>query len=427
MTSQASIRVFSRCAAFIAALVCLFPEIGFAAILPDRIILHAGSDFTRVIENTTLTQWYDFSPDFKYHPQAQREIERADYCPWESEFCNAFLSRQTRVHFTLRMVPTLRMGALEPLLDELAQAVDRPPQNARLRFENGAVSVVQDALPGRHLDTSAASALISEAIKTSLPQNELILDLPLIEEPALLRAESLATLGIHDLLGTGESNFRGSPKNRIYNIKRALEQFDGVIIAPGEEFSFVDHLGMVDGDHGYLPELVIKHNRTEPEFGGGICQVSSTVFRAAVRSGLKITARRNHAYPVRYYRPFGMDATIYIPKPDLRFLNNTPGPIVMLPEIDGFDLKFRFYGTSDGRVTTVDGPHILASNPDGSMRTTFTQIITDATGAVVSNDAFPSNYKSPSLFPHPGEESVYTTKPKGWSVRQWNEYKKTRP
>lgn len=142
---------------------------------------------------------------------------------------------------------------------------------------------------------------------------------------------------------------------------------------------------------------------------------------------MKITERRNHAYPVRYYKPYGMDATVYIPKPDLEFTNNTPGYVLMQSSIDGYDLTFRFFGTRDGRTVNVDGPHILAWNPDGSMKTVFTQEVNNAEGLKFIRDSFWSNYKSPSLFPHPGQETVYTTKPKDWSEKQWREYKAIHP
>jgi vancomycin resistance protein YoaR len=175
-----------------------------------------------------------------------------------------------------------------------------------------------------------------------------------------------------------------------------------------------------------LPELVIKENKTTPEFGGGICQVSSTLFRAAIYSGLKITERRNHSYPIRYYLPYGMDATIYEPRPDFKFINNTPGPILILSEVVGTELTFRFFGTRDGRSVTVDGPHILERGDDGSMKTIFTQIVKDKNGSEIDRQSFPSNYKSPKLFPHPGEEeTVLTSKPKGWSAKQWRDYQKT--
>lgn len=226
-------------------------------------------------------------------------------------------------------------------------------------------------------------------------------------------------------IAKGTTNFAGSPKNRIYNIKRALEQFQGVTVEPGEEFSFVKHLGPVDGEHGYLPELVIKQNQTIPEFGGGICQVSSTMFRAALYSGMKITARKNHAYAVKYYKPYGLDATIYIPKPDLSFINNTPGKILIWYTIEGSNLTFSIYGVNDGRQVSLDGPHILYTRPDGSMGTNVTQIVKDKTGNTLFTQSFPSTYKSPSLFPHPGQESVLTSKPSGWSKKEWRTYQQT--
>ena len=204
--------------------------------------------------------------------------------------------------------------------------------------------------------------------------------------------------GIETLIGQGKSDFKGSTRSRIHNIKTALTRYDGLLIAPGEEFSFVENLGEVDGEHGYLPELVIKNDKTEPEFGGGICQVSTTAFRAAIYSGLEITARKNHAYPVSYYNPQGMDATIYVPKPDLKFINNTPGYILIQTEIEGTQLTFNFYGTNDGRKVEVDGPHILERNSDGSMKTAFTQKVLDENGKEIINETFSSFYDSPNKY-----------------------------
>ncbi|MEI8096612.1 MAG: VanW family protein, partial [Candidatus Moraniibacteriota bacterium] len=256
------------------------------------------------------------------------------------------------------------------------------------------------------------------AAKISLPTE--------VTAPKLMTSDR-ERLGLKELVGEGRTNFAGSPKNRVYNINRALEQFQNIIIAPNEEFSFVKYLGDVDGEHGYLPELVIKNNETIPEFGGGICQVSSTVFRAAIYSGMKITARRNHAYPVRYYTPYGMDATVYVPKPDLTFINNTPGAVLVQSTVEGSNLTFRFYGTKDGRTVTIDGPHILERGLDGSMKTVFSQEVNNANGENFIRDSFWSNYKSPSLFPHPGQEPNLTTKPKGWSEKEWVAYKKIHP
>jgi vancomycin resistance protein YoaR len=148
------------------------------------------------------------------------------------------------------------------------------------------------------------------------------------------------------------------------------------------------------------------------------------MFRAALYSGLKITERRNHAYAVQYYKPIGMDATVYIPKPDLKFINNTPGYILIQGKIEGTKFIFQFYGTSDHRKTDIDGPHIIERLDNGGLRTILTQKVTDASGALMYQTDFKSKYAPASLFPHPGAEPVFTEKPNDWSEKQWVEYKK---
>src|SRR3989344_3616614 len=173
---------------------------------------------------------------------------------------------------------------------------------------------------------------------------------------AKIATAELNNLGIKELLGRGVSNFKGSPKNRRHNITAGAVSLNGILIAPGEEFSLLKALGPVDAEHGYKPELVIKGDRTIPEFGGGLCQIGTTTFRAALSSGLPITQRRNHSYRVIYYEPAGMDATIYDPAPDFRFLNDTKNYILFTTKIVGDDLIFEFYGTRDGRQVDL-GPN----------------------------------------------------------------------
>ena len=183
-------------------------------------------------------------------------------------------------------------------------------------------------------------------------------------------------------------------------------------------------LGEVDEEHGWRPELVIRNNKTEPEYGGGICQVSTTLFRAAVFSGMKITMRQAHSYPVKYYEPIGFDASVYVPMPDFRFINNTPGHILIQGEMKGSQLIFRIYGTNDGRKVTVEDPRTLEKNEeDGTIKTVFRQTVTDAQGNVFINKEFFSVYDNPKNYPKP-EDIDLTEKPKGWSEKQWKEYKK---
>jgi len=169
----------------------------------------------------------------------------------------------------------------------------------------------------------------------------------------------LEQFGIKEIIGVGKSNFAGSPTNRVLNIKKATyERVNGTLVAPGEEFSMLKNLGPIDGKNGWLPELVIKGNKTTPEYGGGLCQIGTTMFRGAVDSGLQVTERRNHSYRVSYYEPAGTDATIYEPSPDFKFKNDTDKYILINAYIQGTEVVFEMWGTKDGRKVTQTKPRI---------------------------------------------------------------------
>jgi vancomycin resistance protein YoaR len=382
------------------------------------------NDQTKHTDSQQMRDWFSIQTKLNIDTHYRSEIENAKLCPLEFNFCDFILSQKTRSSLKNYSVSILNKEAVQKYIETLDTEISKAPVDAKFTVDENKVSVFSISQDGWQIDTDASVSLIADALTNANQKETLTIELPVIQLKPAVSSSDAEHLGIVELIGEGSTNFAGSPKNRIYNFKRALEQFNGIMVAPNEEFSFVKLLGDVDGEHGYLPELVIKHDKTEPEFGGGICQVSSTVFRAAIYSGLKITARRNHAYPVSYYKPYGMDATIYVPKPDLRFINNTPGHILMQSSIEGTKLTFRFYGTSDGRKTEVDGPHILEHNPDGSMKTIFTQKVTGAQGETLIDDDFRSSYASPSKYPHPGQEPIFTEKPDDWSQSQWSVYKK---
>ncbi len=398
----------------------LFPLSAEAASLPHSLILK--TDIKSVtFSQDDMTSWIAISTTPSLDMSLLSEAENTDWCD-ESSFtsCDLFLSRRTRLHTIVTFQAEIQKESLRDSLAQASKELNMEPLNAVLAVKDNTMTIEQPEQSGFQVDIEQTTQAVLAALVKSDNQAVVVDARGNILEPTT-KSSDIDRLGIKDLIAEGTTNFAGSPKNRIFNINRALKQFQGILIAPGEEFSFVKYLGPVDGENGYLPELVIKNNRTEPEFGGGICQVSSTVFRTAIYAGLEITARRNHAYPVSYYRPYGMDATIYIPNPDLKFVNNTPGHIFLQSSVSGTRLTFQMYGTNDGRTVKVDGPHILESNPDGSMRTIFTQEVSNSAGQNFIRDSFRSNYKSPSLFPHPGDE-ILKTKPFDWSKRQWEEY-----
>ncbi|MDH5597086.1 MAG: VanW family protein [Candidatus Peregrinibacteria bacterium] len=221
--------------------------------------------------------------------------------------------------------------------------------------ENGEVIFEGTGLYGRRLDLEKATQMFLYAIENNLRY----VHLPLIREDPVVMVESdeLKKLGIVEQLSSGETDFTGSPYNRTVNINIGLSRFEGHIIKPGEEFVFGNTLGPVDGSTGYLKELVIKGPKTVPEYGGGLCQVSTTAYRAVLNSGLPITERRNHSYAVSYYSPLGLDATVYPPSIEMKFLNDTPNHIVMQSFTQGGIAYYNFYGTKTNRRVHLIGPY----------------------------------------------------------------------
>jgi len=304
------------------------------------------------------------------------------------------------------------------LLTFIVPQVNREPTNAQLEFENKKVEVFSLSHEGVSVEIEKSKDEICKSvfkeknyggIKTetelgsgcSEPSSVSIIEIEIITEKIQpeITTESIDNMGITALLATGESNFYGSTKSRKHNIAIGASKFHGILVGPEDEFSFNRVLGKVGAKQGYLPELVIKKGVTTPEYGGGLCQVSTTAFRAAVTTGLKITERKNHAYPVKYYNPQGTDATIYPPHPDLRFKNNTAAYILIQTRIEGNKLYFDFYGSDDGREVVLTGPYIYDKKANGAMKATWTQEVYNKNGELDFKEIFYSNYKSPALYP----------------------------
>lgn len=250
----------------------------------------------------------------------------------------------------------LHTANADTLLQEIGTDVVIEPKNGKFTREENKVVEFQVATPGRQLDVPKTREMLASLLTTDVREGAI----SLTEVEPDVTAKEIETLGVGDLIGVGHSNFKGSPVNRRYNIGVGAATLNGILIAPDEEFSLVKALGRIDASTGYRQELVIKENKTIPEYGGGLCQIGTTTFRAALASGLPITARKSHSYVVSYYNDAnglpGTDATIYDPSPDMRFLNDTGHYILIQTRIEGDDLTFEFWGTTDGRVATQTKP-----------------------------------------------------------------------
>lgn len=239
------------------------------------------------------------------------------------------------------------------LSSQVAKQINQEIVLPRFEIVDNKVSSWQVGKDGRELDLELSAENILDNLTVNLWEAEIKTKIISVED-----FTSENDFSIKELIGVGHSNFAGSSANRRHNIEVGAEAIHGVLIKPDEEFSLVGALGDIDASTGYLPELVIKGNKTIPEYGGGLCQVATTIFRSALSSGLPITARRNHSYRVSYYEPAGMDAAVYDPWPDVKFINDTNNYILIQSRIEGNDIYFDFWGTKDGREATTTTPII---------------------------------------------------------------------
>lgn len=281
------------------------------------------------------------------------------------------------------------------LLENISADIDQPGQNARLTFENGEVTVAQPSKNGIEVDIEQATRdIVFKILAEEKPSARLTLE----EAKPEINEDIIDELGINTLIGKGVSDFSGSSASRIQNINVGFEKYSGLVIAPGEEFSVIEHLGPVDAAAGFLPELVIVGKKITPQYGGGLCQVSTTFFRAALDTGLPITDRTNHSFSVSYYKwpylDWGVEATIYDPAPDLKFLNDTDGHILMqaYTTADG-KAVVEFYGTDPERETTIEGPWRLSGSMASGGTTVFNYIVKNKDGKVIREQEFVSVFQ----------------------------------
>lgn len=321
---------------------------------------------------------------------SQWEIEKGDIISWIK-----FVPVLDRESNTYDLSVSLSKNEIADYLMSFAPGLNTPAKDARFTVENGRATAFTLATKGYELNAEESAKVIADNILNLREESTLVFT----EIEPEITNESINNMGITALIGRGESDFSGSPSSRRHNIKVGADKYQGLLVSPGEEFSFNESLGRVTASEGYLPELVIKNGQTIPEYGGGICQVSTTLFRAAVYGGLEITKRYNHSYPVVYYGKPGFDATIYPPNPDFRFINNTDGHLLIQYEITDSTLIFELYGKDDGRRTEVDGPHLYDQQPNGAVKAWLTQTVYNSSGNVMHEKTFYSNYKSPSLYP----------------------------
>ncbi len=253
-------------------------------------------------------------------------------------------------------VVTIDQNAIRAALTPIAAALREDGGLPRVDWNNGNLRIRAPGTPGRGLAVEEALARING----TLYSEERRITLPLRELPPPVNAENLASLGITTPVGVGVSSFRNSAPYRITNIEAGARQMDGVLIPPGATFSFNTTLGPVTPERGFVEGLAIIDNRTQKEWGGGLCQVSTTVFRAAFFAGLPISERHEHSFRIGWYEelgePPGLDAAIFTGVHDLRFVNDTGGWLLLTSQVDRQrqQLTMILYGQPSNRKVQYD-------------------------------------------------------------------------
>ncbi len=313
------------------------------------------------------------------------------------------------------------VGVYQPALEGLAAGLIIPTQNARFHFDQttGQLINIQSAISGRTLNVAETLGRLEAAIFN--PTNRVVPLAFTYELPRYHNDVTAAELGITELVSQATTSYAGSTQARIDNIAQSASRFDGLIIAPGELFSFNGYLGDISPEAGYVSGKVIVGGRTVDGVGGGVCQVSTTAFQAAFYAGYPIQERYAHGYRVGFYEygeGVGMDAAIYTPDLDFKFYNDTDYHLLIETSVlpGSTSVQFRFFSTNPGRQVVKEGPRISGIEPPAatvyevnpdllpgqSMQVDWpaegayvevTRIILDDNGQVLNREIFASQYQ----------------------------------
>lgn len=287
-------------------------------------------------------------------------------------FTNLFIALNAYMNgVTLHSSYTFNSDKFAEIIKPLQEKAYKEPVDAQFTFENNRVTTFKQSVDGTQLDIAKAQKFMDESVAVAVQsgsQKNFVYDVPAIVLKPDITTEEANSFGIVEEIGSGTSLYYHSIPNRIHNVELASSRVNGILVKPGEEFSFDKYLGDVSKTTGYATAYVISNGKTVLGDGGGVCQVSTTLFRALLNAGLPITERHAHAYRVGYYEedsPPGLDATVFYPSVDLKFVNNTGNYILIVSTIDTNELRLTYtlYGKKDGRTVSISKPIVTGYSP----------------------------------------------------------------
>jgi vancomycin resistance protein YoaR len=241
------------------------------------------------------------------------------------------------------------------ILEGLANNIDAPSKEATFKLlEDGKYKITKESA-GKQLNIKRSIANLEEALK----KNERPATIEVTILYPRVYAKSLVKYPPKNLLSEYTTYYgsHDSP-NRVHNIKVAAGRLNNYIIISGETFSLLDKLGEFSLERGFKEAFVIYNGELDPQYGGGSCQIATTLYNAVMLAGLDIVERHNHGIYFTIY-PLGRDASIYTGTRDLKILNNTSHPILIKAFASDKKLTFKLYGTPTARKVSFSRPLIF--------------------------------------------------------------------
>lgn len=254
--------------------------------------------------------------------------------------------------------------------DSLRYQLDQPAQNARYAWKGGVWSKVAEK-SGRVTDSKKALEVFRKAL---VDPAQTTITFPSVAQQPTIKLADLPDPAKLELIATGSSTYYGSSPERRTNVANAAAKIDGTVVAAGEDFSFLQSLGGISPENGFVGGLIISGGRTVDGLGGGVCQVSTTAFRALYLAGLPIVERNQHSYRVKYYEPqVGFEAAVYDPGVDLRMKNDTGAPLLVraVNNNAASRLDIQVWGKKPDRSVYVSPATILSRTPHPAPKYVF--------------------------------------------------------
>ncbi|WHY29788.1 VanW family protein [Bacillus wiedmannii] len=356
------------------------------AIINQKVTELDQKSLTYIFQNDKQTYtWKDLGINYK-----EKDIIDKIFKEQEGTAMNRYQMRKQAENGELKrdykLTAQLNTTAYESFMKDKYNDTLKNPVNAELSVEGSTVNISQSQ-NGEKIDKGKLTDLTQQAITSG--SSDVTLPVTLLKPER--STEDIQKMGIKEVIAEYSTPMAGRNGNQSYNVNKSANTLSGVIVAPDETFSFNGRVGVTDAAHGYKSAAVFSQGKVIQSAGGGVCQVSSTLYSAALRADLGIVSRSNHSMPVNYL-PLGQDAAVADYGPDLKFKNNTGNHIYIQAFSNGGSITTRIFGTNTGKNVEVSS-QVVSRTGDKITAVTYKKVTQN--GEVVSNGQISKSvYKS---------------------------------